>query len=165
MRLRNGWFYVTFGFWLLAYDQALFEGNGNSETNSVVLNVPDFSVEPKGMRVYDRLSCNIFLAMKKMCKTGHVKMPTKSFWNGMWLQHACVTLNNFCVLTLSLCLGQFEVNCNIGNEVLYCCTMCSRFLCGTTRSESSGKVTVPCESLSLSPFERISYDMKNTQDV
>ena len=47
-------------------------------------------------------------------------MPTKSFWNGMWLQHACVTLNNFCVLTLSLCLGQFEVNCNIGNEVLYC---------------------------------------------
>ena len=51
--------------------------------SGVVLNVPDFFVEPKGMRVYDRLSCNIFLAMKKMCKTGHVKMSTKSFWNGM----------------------------------------------------------------------------------
>ena len=30
------------------------------------------------MRVCDRLSCNIFLAMKKMCKTGHVKCPRDS---------------------------------------------------------------------------------------
>ena len=51
--------------------------------SGVILNVSDFSVEPKRMRVYERFSFNIFLAMKKMCKTGHVKMPTKSFWNGM----------------------------------------------------------------------------------
>jgi len=78
----------------------------------------------------------------------------------MWLQHACVTLHNFCVLTLSLYLSPFEANCNIGNEVLYCCTICSRFLCGTTWSESSGKVTVLVHnfcvltlSLCLSQFE------------